>query len=171
MILGKLGEAVIETFTVIDRRNTLVSDIPVTEFSAHLFDPSDNEVYSSSDVVFKELGYGHYKVSYTPNQIGTWLLVAYHPVYFPWGKSENIQIFANDFDSVASMLQRVLGLVQENFSVDQTIYDSANNLVSSRVRTYSNSSSIGTDFDILATYSMTAIYNESKMTFYKMEKI
>lgn len=171
MILGKLGEEVIEAFTVTNRQNSLVTNIPVTEFTTHLFNPNGTEVHDSSNIVFTELGYGHYKVSFIPNQTGNWLLVAYHPTYFPWGKSENIQIFANDFDSVASMLQRVLGLVQENFSVDQTIYDSNNNLTSSRVRTYSNSSSIGTNNNIIATYLMTATYNESKMTSYKMEKI
>jgi hypothetical protein len=159
-----------EAFTVVNTSNTLVSGIPTAEFTAHLFNPNDEEV-DLSTVTYAELGYGHYRASFIPNQVGNWLFVVYHPTHFPWGKSNNIQVFANDFDSIASMLQRVLGLVQENFSVDQAIYDADNNLTSSRVRTYSDSSSIGTDSNIIATYQMTATYNESKMTFYKMEKI
>lgn len=170
MILGKLGEEVKEAFTVIDASNALVSGIPTTEFTAHLFDPSDNEV-TPSGATYAELGHGHYRASFIPNQIGNWLFIVYHPTYFPWGKSNIIQVYANDFDSVASMLQRVLGMVQENFFVDQTIYDDDNNLTASRVRTYSDSASVGSDNNIVATYNMTAIYSESKMTSYKMEKI
>lgn len=170
MILGKLGEEVKEAFSVTDASNALVSGIPITEFTAHLFNPNDEEDVITP-VEFAELGHGHYRASYIPNQVGNWLLVAYHHSYFPWGKSNIIQVFANDFDSVASMLQRVLGLVQENFSVDQAIYDGDNNLTSSRVRTYSDSSSIGSDNNVIATYQMTATYSESKMTFYKMEKL
>ncbi len=170
MIIGKLGEEVKEAFTVLDISNSLMSGIPLTEFTAHLFDPADNEVVPNN-VDFKELGYGHYRASFIPNQIGSWMLVVYHPTEFPWGKSNIIQVFGNDFDSIASMLQRVLGLVQENFYVDQTIYDDNNNLTSSRVRTYSNSSSVGTTTNILGTYLMTAVYDENKMTSYKMETL
>lgn len=171
MILGKLGVKIKEEFSVLDIRNNLVSGISLDEFSAHLFDPSDNEIYDSTSVTFIELGYGHYRVLFTPNQVGNWMLVVYHGTYFPWGKSNTIQVFANDFDSIATMLQRVLGLVQENFSVDMTIYDHNNNLTSSRVRIYSTNDSVGTDNNVLETYLMTAEYNGLQMTSYKMEKI
>lgn len=171
MILGKLGEEVKEEFSVLDNSNTLVSGIPLDEFSAHLFNPSDNEVYDSTAVNFIELGHGHYRVSFTPNEVGNWMMVVYHATYFPWGKSNTIQVFANDFDSIAVMLSRVLGMVQENFSVDQTVYDENNNLLQSRVRLYTDNTSIGTDNNILETYSMTATYSGLQMTFYKMEKI
>ena len=171
MILGKLGEEVKEEFSVLDSSNILVSGIPLSEFSAHLFDPSDTEVYASSSVTFTELGHGHYRVSFIPNQVGNWMFIVYHTTHFPWGKSNTIQIFANDFDSIALMLQKVLGLVQENFSVDQTIYDSNNNLTSSSVRLYSDNTSVGTSSNVLETYLMTATYTGIQMTSYKMEKI
>jgi hypothetical protein len=171
MILGKLGEEVKEDFSVLDISNNLVSGISLNEFTAHLFDPSDNEVYDSTSVSFIELGHGHYRVSYTPNQIGNWMMIVYHITHFPWGKSNTIQVFANDFDSIAVMLQKVLGLVQENFSVDMTIYDENNNLTASRVRIYNDSSSVGSDNNVLETYLMTAEYNGLLMTSYKMEKI
>jgi len=171
MILGKLAEVVKEEFSVLDISNNLVDNIPLDEFSAHLFNPSDSEVFDSTSSTFIELGYGHYRISFTPNQVGTWMLVVYHPVYFPWGKSNTIQVFSNDFDSIALMLQKVLGLVQENFSVDQTIYDSNHNLTSSRVRIYSDNTSVGTDNNIIETYVMTANYNDIEMIDYKMEKL
>lgn len=170
MILGKLGEEVKEEFSVLDNSNNLVSGISLNEFSAHLFDPSDNEVYDSTSVTFVELGHGHYRVLFTPSQVGNWMLVVYHATHFPWGKSNTIQVYANDFDSIAVMLSKILGLVQENFSVDQAIYDENNNLTSSRVRTYTDNLSVGTDNNILDTYLMTATYSGLQMTFYKMEK-
>jgi hypothetical protein len=170
MILGKLGEAVKEEFSVLDVSNNLVSGIPLSEFTAHLFNPNDTDVYDSTSVTFIELGHGHYRISFTPNEVGNWMLIVYHPTHFPWGKSNTIQVFANDFDSIAVMLQRVLGLVQENFAVDQNVYDENNNLTSSRVRIYTNNTSVGTDSNVLDTYLMTATYTGLQMTSYKMEK-
>ncbi len=169
MILGKLGEEVKEEFSVLDVSNNLVSGIPLSEFSSHLFNPSNVE--DSTSVTFIELGHGHYRVMFTPNQVGNWMLAAYHNTYFPWGKTNTIQVFSNDFDSIALMLQKVLGLVQENFAVDQTVYDGANNLTSSRVRIYTNNTSVGTDNNVLETYIMTAVYSGITMTSYKMEKL
>jgi len=171
MIIGKLGEEIKEEFSVLDISNILVSGIPLSEFNTHLFNPSDNEVSDTSSISFIELGHGHYRVSFTPNQVGNWMLIVYHPTYFPWGKSNTIQVFANDFDSIAIMLQKVLGLVQENFSVDQTTYDSNNNLTSSRVRIYNDNTSVGTSTNVLETYLMSATFNGMQMTSYKMEKI
>jgi len=171
MILGKLGEEVKEEFSVLDVSNNLVSGISLNEFSAHLFDPSNNEVYDSTSVNFTELGHGHYRVSFIPNQVGNWMLIVYHATHFSWGKSNTIQVFANDFDSIASMLQKILGLTQENFSVDQTSYDDNNNLLFSRVRIYNDNMSVGTDNNILEEYLMTATYDGLQMTTYKMEKI
>jgi len=171
MILGKLGEEVKEEFSVLDSSNNLVSGIPLNEFTGNLFDPSDNEVYDSTSVAFTELGYGHYRISFTPNQVGNWMLIVYHATYFPWGKSNTIQVFANDFDSIGVMLQKVLGLVQENFYVDQTTYDDNSNLTSSRVRIYNDNVSVGTDNNILETYRMISTYDGLQMTTYKMEKL
>jgi len=171
MILGRLGEEVKEEFSVLDSSNNLVSGIPLDEFTAHLFNPSDAEVYDSTSVNFIELGYGHYRVAFTPNQVGNWMMVVYHATYFPWGKSNTIQVYANDFDSIATMLQKILGLVQENFSVDQTIYDESDNLTSSRVRIYTDNISVGTDNNVLETYHMSATFNGIQMQTYKMEKI
>jgi len=171
MILGKLGEEVKEEFSVLDVSNNLVNGISLDEFSAHLYDPSDNEVYDSTSVNFTELGHGHYRVTFIPNQVGSWMLIVYHTTHFPWGKSNTIQIFANDFESIASMLQKVLGLVQENFSVDQTTYDDNNNLTFSRVRIYNDNTSVGSDNNVLETYLMSATYDGFKMLTYKMEKI
>jgi len=52
--------------------------------------------------------------------------------------------------------KRLLGLMHENISIDQPIYDSDGNLTSARVRLYSDAISVGTDVNIIATYTITA---------------
>lgn len=170
MILGRLGEEVKEEFSVLDSSNNLVSGIPLNEFTGNLFDPSDNEVYDSTSVTFIELGHGHYRVTFTPNQVGNWMMIAYHNTHFPWGKTNTIQVFANDFESIATMLQKVLGLVQENFYLDNIVYDESGNMTTSRIRIYSDSSSVGTNNNIIESYNITAAYNtNNQLTEYQVK--
>jgi len=171
MILGKIGEIVKEPFTVLDMANSLVSGIPVSEFTVHLFDPTDSEIYNGSNVTFVELGNGHYYAEFTPNQVGDWMMAVYHPTYFPWGKTDDIQVYINDFDSMTAMIQRILGLTQENFNVDETIYDTEGNMTSSRIRIYNDGVSVGTANDILAVYNVTATYIDNRMETYSVVKV
>lgn len=171
MITGRISYTVYEDFTVTDQNNNLVTGIDSTSFTTSLFDPLDNEVSDSSAIIITELGEGHYRSSFVPNIAGTWYLVVYHSTYFPWGKSGTIQVFANDIDSVATFVTRVLGLVQENFAIDNTTYDANNNLTTGRIRIYSNAASVGTGSNIIATYNITATYSGLKMTSYKVVKV
>ena len=170
MTLGKIGEVVKEQFTVLDMGNSLVDSIPTTEFSAHLYDPDDNEIYNGSNVSFTELSDGHYCASFTPNKVGNWMLVVYHSTYFSWGKSDSIQVFNNDFDSISTVLTRILGLTQENYLVDNTIYDTEGNMTSSRIRIYDDSVSVGSGSNIMATYSVSASYIGNQMDKYSVTK-
>jgi len=52
--------------------------------------------------------------------------------------------------------QEIAGLVHSNILIDNPLYDSNNNLTSARVRIYSTSLSVGTDNNVLATYTITA---------------
>lgn len=53
-------------------------------------------------------------------------------------------------------LKRALGLMHENFYIDNPIYDENNNLASARVRIYSVNTSVGTDNDVIGTYLITS---------------
>jgi len=53
-------------------------------------------------------------------------------------------------------LKRAVGLMHENIFLDQPSYDSDNNLVSCRVRIYSDPSSVGTANNVIGTYQITA---------------
>ena len=170
MILGLVGEQSNEDFSVVDESNDLVSSLDSTAFTAHLFDPAGS--ISSIGVNISELGHGHYRASFIPSSIGMWMLIVYHSAYFPTGKSGSIQVFANDFDSITTLVTRILGLTQENFYIDNTSYDSNNNLTQSRIRIYSDEISVGTANDVIATYNMTSTFDgNGNMTDYTVKKV
>lgn len=69
-------------------------------------------------------------------------------------------------------IRRALGLIHENIFIDETVYNSDNNLISARVRTYENASDVGTTNGVLATYLITADADGPvKFNFWRSEKI
>ena len=54
-------------------------------------------------------------------------------------------------------IDRLLGLTNENTYIDTTVFDSNGNLSSARLRIYSVAGSVGTDSDVLAIYTITAV--------------
>jgi len=63
--------------------------------------------------------------------------------------------------SIASDLKRALGLMQENFYLDQPVYDNGN-LTSARLRIYTDAISVGTAINVLATYLITVVLDPNK---------
>ena len=173
MILGKLSEATHEDFSVTDINDNLVPGIDSTAFTYHIFNDNGDEVSSTVPVTFTELGHGHYRSSFTPNSVGMWMMSVYHPTYFPWGKTGNIQVFHHDFDSIADLVIRVLGLTQENFYINETVYDTNGNLTNGKIRICDNSSDVGTASGIIASYDIEAVYdaNTGLMESYQVKKV
>ncbi len=66
---------------------------------------------------------------------------------------------------------RLLGLNQENQFIDQNVYDGNGHLTSARVRLYSSAGSVGTASDVIAIYTMTAVWSGDEMTSYKMVRV
>lgn len=170
-MLGKVGVVLQNDFTITNSNRVLVPGVSIGTITSHLFDPTGTEISSTIPVTITELGFGHYRASFTPNSIGVWYLVTYHNIYFPWGKGGNCQIFANDFDTIQATVVRILGLTQENFYIDMVVNDTDGNMLSSRIRTYTNSTSVGTDNDILSEYNVNATYTNNLMDSYKVTKI
>jgi len=172
MIFGRIGVESHEDFSVTNSNNTLMPNIDSTAFTLHLFNNNGVEVSSSVNVDIIEMGYGHYRASFIPNNIGIWMLAIYHPVYFPWGKTGTIQVFNNDFDTMTTLITRILGLVQENFHIDNTLYDSNNNMTQSRIRIYNNAINVGSNTGVIATYNMLAVYDSNgNMESYSVDKV
>ncbi len=170
--MASIGKIIYEDFTVINTAsNQLVSNIPLSQFTHKLFQQNGDENVSIV-VSFQELGNGNYRASYTPNAKGQWLLCVYHNTYFPWGKNSSILVSEKDIDVVYIISSRILGLSQENYFIDNNIYDVNGKLTFGRIRTYTNSGSVGTDNNILATYNIEVNYNvDGTLNTYSVSKI
>jgi hypothetical protein len=87
--------------------------------------------------------------------------------------SSEISNISGEISSMATDVARLLGLTQENYYLDQTSYDTYNGiklLTSGRMRIYSNAGSVGTASDVLATYTITAVWSNDELQTYKVVK-
>jgi hypothetical protein len=159
----ELDEAMTDVFTVIDDNGTLTTS--VTGFTYYVFDPTGTEVSGTVTVTITEISNGHYKVTFTPTTIGTWVVTIIHATYFPAGQSASYYC-TNRKASFA----RMLGLLQENFYIDNQVY-SGGKLTSGRMRTYSDAASVGTTSNVVATYTITATYTLNELLTYKVVKV
>lgn len=83
------------------------------------------------------------------------------------------EIEASNVLAKQAELLRAVGLMQENYYLDQTSYSEYNGvklLTSGRLRTYSDAGSVGTNNNVLATYSITASWNNDELTSYGVVK-
>lgn len=81
--------------------------------------------------------------------------------------------FGKLVDSIADNLVRTLGLTQENYYLDNTVYteyQGAKLLTSGRLRIYSNAGSVGTSSDVIATYQITSVWTNDELDTYKVVK-
>lgn len=151
-MLGVLNQIVDEHFSVVNSYGELVSSIPLVQFTPRVYDNLGNDVTPAVGVGFAELGNGHYKYQFTPNALGTWYVTVIHPVYFPHGKTDDVQVYTADLTTIYETVRLTLGLVHHNFYIDDTTYDEYNNLIGARVRIYSTPASVGSDLDVIQTY-------------------
>jgi hypothetical protein len=156
MIHGVKNKPVDEHFTVSNASGTLISGIDTTEFSVYTYDPSGADLAGTLSDYFVELGDGSYKYIFTPNVNGIWYVNVTHPVYFPWGKTDDVYVDDTDISGIYEIVRRTLGLVHHNMYIDETVFDEAGNMTSARVRLYSDAVSVGTDNNVIETYLITA---------------
>jgi len=154
MIQGVVNQPVEEHFTVADAAGNLVPGIDSTEFSVYVYNPLSVEVAVAVDGSIVELGNGNYKYIFTPNLTGTWYVAMVHPTYFPWAKTNDVQVYKADLSIISDDIKRTLGLVHHNFHIDQTQYDEHGNMIGARVRIYSDSASVGTNSNVIETYKI-----------------
>jgi len=156
MIHGERNVPVDENFTVSDNSGNLISGIDSTTFTVHVYDPTDAEVTGSVSGFFTELGDGSYKYTFTPNLNGVWYVVVTHPIYFPWGKTDDVKVDEGSQTQIYEAVIRTLGLVHHNIYIDNPTYDEHGNMTSGRVRIYSDAASVGTNNNVIETYLITA---------------
>jgi len=78
-----------------------------------------------------------------------------------------------DTNAIAVLVLRSLGLMQENYHMDQTSYTDYNGaklLNSGRIRLYSVAGSVGSANDVLATYLITAVWSAGQLSTYQVVK-
>lgn len=161
-----------EFFIVVDSSNNLIDGLDTTSFIVYLYNPAGVEVSTTISVTITGIGNGHYIANFTPNVIGTWVLTIIHLVYFPYGKTGDVQVYTSDFTRISNQLNKVLGLVHQNIYIDQPTYDTDGNLVGGRLRIYSDSASVGTNFNVIATYEITSDgMGPGKFTYWKQVEI
>ncbi len=134
MIFGTKNKKIYEHFSVTDESNTLVSGISPTAFTVDLFKPDGEEVGNQIDTDVVELSEGHYRAEFTPNETGTWYMTVYHGDYFPWGKSDDILVYASDFDTVTASVKQNRNY---NVSVEDVIRENISSTASQTARSVS----------------------------------
>ena len=115
--------------------------------------------------------------SWTDQSTGNYLLVwsISDTDYFASTMIEELVITSDsdtEFDQVNTDLSEILGLVHKNIYIDNAEYDKWDNLIGGRVRIYSNSSSVGTNNDVISTYQITSqSSNVGKFTYWKQVEV
>lgn len=123
-VFGILNEPTSDDFTVVNQYSELVNNIDVSEFTHRLYDSDGTDIPSSSiPLIIENLNNGNYRCTFVPNKVGLWYLVVYHPFYFPWGKSGDIQVYESRdaYDSACTSghsIQRTVGKLTK----DRLIY-------------------------------------------------
>jgi hypothetical protein len=117
-VLGKKDVPVIDDFEVFSGNNAITG---LTVFTFELWDPTGTDVSATIIPVVTELGGGSYRVTFTPNMVGDWLLVVYNNPYFKSGKRQNYQVFEQLFDDIVENLGPGDRSVKINIEDDSTL--------------------------------------------------
>ncbi len=173
MLLGVINKQVDQHFTITDKNGNPVPGVDTTgTIETLVYDPAGNEVSSSVNEGFVELGDGNYKYLFTPNTTGIWYVALFHATYFKWGKTGDVQVYSGDISDIYESVIRTLGLVHHNIYIDNPTYDEHGNMTSGRVRIYSDAVSVGTNNNVIETYLITADGTEcGKFTYWEQTKL
>lgn len=117
----------------VDIINTIVSDIDTTTQS---ISATANDIEDKVDIIDNNVDTINTNVSNIDTKINT---------------------IDTNVDTLNDDMKRALGLMHENIYIDNAGYDSNNNLVSARVRIYSNPASVGTGANVIGTYTITSV--------------
>jgi hypothetical protein len=93
-------------------------------------------------------------VDWTDQEVGSYLIV--------WSVLNTEDDFLDTYteeliiDIDENKIDRILGLVHQNMLIDNTTYDHQGNLIKARLRIYSDSASVGSINNIIASYDIEA---------------
>ena len=87
----------------------------------------------------------------------------YHFSPSPISFTEYLCIMTNSIDEeyykieLGGYVDKILGLVHHNIYIDEPEYDEYDNMVSSRLRIYSNPDSVGSSANVISSYRVTSL--------------
>ncbi len=123
-----------------------------------------------SDGTWSELASGWYKAALDATDTNTLGALAVNVAKTGCRNFMNtVEVVSGTVDDLITLVTRALGLVQENYYLDNTTYDSGR-LSTARVRIYDSAVNVGTDIGVVATYNITATYAGSGLATYKVVK-
>jgi len=97
----KIDVLVTTAFALVDDDGNPVSGEAIPgNFTSELWNPAGSEVSGSITVTISELGGGAYRVTFTPDAVGHWLLRIFHSVYATGGQSEDFKCSLVDWDDI-----------------------------------------------------------------------
>lgn len=152
----------------------LISDGSEIQYPQAIVTDSDNNSLAIINLAHDANGVYVPSAAY-PMPDETFIKVAY-VVYSDKERTNENTSYQRDLDvfyqvETNTKLSRVLGLLHENIYIDNPSYDSDDNLVSARVRIYSDASSVGTTSNVIGTYEITSAGDGAgKFTYWKQIK-
>jgi len=168
----KIGNEVIEDFAVTDSYHNPVTGLNIGNFDLKIYNGVGTDRTSTVGASLQELDNGNYRLLFTPDSKGIWGVILKNTLYFPYGKGTSVNIIDYDIQDVGDMLKRILGLTQENYYVYDTSFDANDNMTNSKIRIYSDGTSVGTTNNIIANYNVSASYDtDGNLETYSVEKV
>ena len=170
---------IIDSFQILDKHSMPVIGLAQSDFTIKLYNPFYNNVANISAgvvVTITELAEGFYRVSFIPDTLGIWNLIIINATYIPSGIGDDYycveSLGGGITEQIKNMIKRTLGLSQENYRIFNQRYDKYTNLIASTIKIYPNASDCENDTNPIATYQMSAIWdNKRRLTGYKTKRI
>ncbi|MBY9000886.1 MAG: hypothetical protein KGD64_08240 [Candidatus Heimdallarchaeota archaeon] len=162
MVINK-GEDIGLTLQLIKSDGQNVEENAIVTY--RIFDPTATvELVSEQTTVFNNTTKSYINnlipsISWTDQEVGSYLIV--------WSVSNTDDDFAPTYTEDLQVnidktkIDKILGLVHQNILIDQTGYDIHGNLSNARIRIYSDSVSVGTGNNIIATYEIVSVSTET----------
>lgn len=153
-----LGENIIPTLQLVKSDGTSLETTATISYK--IIDATGTVEVVSSQTAAYNSNTGSYtdtlipSASWTTQEVGSYLIswsIADTDDDFPTIMTEPLEISLD-----VTKVDRILGLVHENIYIDNTNFDVLSNLVSARLRIYSNAVDVGTSNNVLSTYTISA---------------